>query len=197
MKRIEYKYQINKNQLFEFKKYLNLINFKKKYKNRIVNSIYYDTNSLKFFRDSEEGLSNRKKIRIRSYNNELNFKYEEKFKINDERYKISKNLNSNILPKDLNDPKYGILFPKLNVSYLREYYQKDHMRITIDSNLIFKNFTSKYFKISHNDIVVEFKTSKIDDITKIDSIIKLPKIRFSKYSKGIYSVFHNTGVDLY
>ena len=42
--------------------------FKKSFKSRIVNSIYYDTLGLNFFYDNIDGISNRVKYRLRWYN---------------------------------------------------------------------------------------------------------------------------------
>ena len=65
--RYEYKYFINPNRKLEFYNWLNENDFKKNYPDRIINSIYFDNNSLSMFLDSEEGLVPRKKIRIRWY----------------------------------------------------------------------------------------------------------------------------------
>ena len=46
----------------------NRMRFIKQYESRKVNSIYLDTNDLTFYRENLEGLSLRKKLRIRWYN---------------------------------------------------------------------------------------------------------------------------------
>ena len=43
---------------------------KRLYKGRLVNSLYYDTELLEMFYHSEEGVTPRKKIRIRWYDSE-------------------------------------------------------------------------------------------------------------------------------
>ena len=74
-------YRINKQWFFW--KNLKLNCFHNPYKNRTVNSIYFDTNDYSFLRANIDGVSFRKKIRIRWYNNDLNnFFFEEKVKRN-------------------------------------------------------------------------------------------------------------------
>ena len=65
--RIEKKLFIKKEQLIEFKKFLFKKNIKQIYKPRVVESIYFDNCDKKVYFDSLEGLSPRKKIRIRYY----------------------------------------------------------------------------------------------------------------------------------
>ena len=60
--RKEEKLLINTNQVFDFKKWLNSKGFLKIYKDRAVNSLYFENNSNKMFLDSEEGTVPRKKL---------------------------------------------------------------------------------------------------------------------------------------
>jgi len=64
-KRHEIKFIINENQRLNFIKKNNLKNL---FPDRYVESIYYDTKDLLFFNQSEEGITPRKKVRIRGYN---------------------------------------------------------------------------------------------------------------------------------
>ena len=83
--RIEKKLFIKKEQLIEFKKFLFKKNIKQIYKPRVVESIYFDNCDKKIYFDSLEGLSPRKKIRIRYYP-------EKKIKEYFLEYKISSNI---------------------------------------------------------------------------------------------------------
>ena len=66
MIRIEKKYILNNNnEKLRFKKFLLKKGFKNIYKDRVNFSIYFDYRNLKFFNDSEEGLSFRNKVRLR------------------------------------------------------------------------------------------------------------------------------------
>ena len=51
------------------------------YNKRFINSLYYDTKQRDMFYHSEEGVLPRKKIRIRWYNSEMNFKIEKKSQV--------------------------------------------------------------------------------------------------------------------
>jgi len=82
-------------------KFLKSYQLKKIFPDRIVESLYYDTNDFKFFHLSEEGVTPRIKIRIRGYNNNILDNLEIK-KTNDyDREKfVIKNFNfTNILKK--------------------------------------------------------------------------------------------------
>ena len=63
--RQEIKFIFNLKNFFNFKLKKRI---KKIFPSRIVNSIYFDTYNFDFFHRSEEGLSLRKKIRVRYYN---------------------------------------------------------------------------------------------------------------------------------
>ena len=67
--RTEKKIYINTSNIGKFYEFLNKKNFKEIYPERQINSIYFDTTNLDFFHDSEEGISPRKKVRVRYYNN--------------------------------------------------------------------------------------------------------------------------------
>ena len=65
-KRHEIKFVINNKEHLFFLKNKNL---SKIFPDRIVESIYYDTNDLHFFHLSEEGITPRTKVRVRGYDN--------------------------------------------------------------------------------------------------------------------------------
>ena len=62
------------------------------YPERKVQSYYYDTKDLKMFKDSDEGILPRKKIRVRKYNEENIYNQEIKITSEEGRYKITKPL---------------------------------------------------------------------------------------------------------
>jgi len=192
-KRHEIKFVINENQRLNFIKKNNLKNL---FPDRYVESIYYDTKDLLFFNLSEEGITPRKKVRVRGYNkgnlDNLEIKttqnhYREKiiiknFKI--DNYELHKNLKKIGINK--------ILEPKLRVKYLRSYFQiKGVGRITLDRYIEFfppnLNFHNSK-KIS--TIILEVKTSSSQiDKNSIEKIINFREIRFSKYCTGINLLF--------
>ena len=84
----------------------NWVNFKiktsKHHNDRLINSIYFDSEDFITAQDNLAGISGRKKYRIRWYNNDdKNINYEIKLKKNNLGQKYS--LNSNVKIENLND----------------------------------------------------------------------------------------------
>ena len=74
--RIEEKLFIKKNFISDFKKFISSKSSEKIYDPRIIESLYFDNKNFEMYKDSLEGLTPRKKIRIRYYpeqNGELFF----------------------------------------------------------------------------------------------------------------------------
>lgn len=138
--------------------------FIKKYKKRIVNSIYFDNDFLQNYSDNLSGISKRSKVRLRYYNEDLEiktnlnnkFNLEAKVKNNQVVNKkiYSLNLPSNILKKIDNRliifllKKVPILIKPfilgqtlstIGITYHREYFESKilNLRCTIDTNLKF------------------------------------------------------------
>ena len=66
--RIEKKFVLGKHKDDFLKKLLLSNGFNKQYPDRVINSIYMDTVNYDFAKDNISGISNRKKIRFRWYN---------------------------------------------------------------------------------------------------------------------------------
>jgi len=138
--------------------------FIKKYKKRIVNSIYLDNEFLQNYSDNLSGISKRSKVRLRYYNEDLEIKTNLNNKFNLEvkvknnqivNKKISSlNLPSNILKKidnrliifllkkvpiSIKPLILGQTLSTLGITYNREYFESKifNLRCTIDSNLKF------------------------------------------------------------
>ena len=187
--RKEKKYKLT---IFEFNSLKNLLikkGMQKIYNKRFINSLYYDTKQRDMFYHSEEGVLPRKKIRIRWYNSEMNFKIEKKISSIDGRYKTTNNLPIDKIenfPKNISDQLYGLLTPSLRVSYEREYFYLSGMRITFDTSIKYQNY--RYFSLNNfNDpeSVVEIKVSADTSDDFIESLRPYPTTRFSKYSRGL------------
>jgi len=188
--RIEKKLFIKKEQLIEFKKFLFEKDVKQIYKPRVVESIYFDNCDKKIYFDSLEGLSPRKKIRIRYYpekkNNEYFLEYktssvEGRFKTNN---KISLDQFNCFVNFGIFDSAYGTCKPNIVVSYIREYFAKDDVRITYDKNISYNLFKKNFKKIDQN-IIVELKTSINKNLNDLIKEFPFQEIRFSKYCNGI------------
>tara|TARA_B100001057_G_scaffold242787_1_gene243113 strand:- start:100 stop:672 length:573 start_codon:yes stop_codon:yes gene_type:complete len=181
--RIEDKLLITKNNLFDFKKWINNCGFRQ-FSNRKINSIYFDNKGFDAYLNSIEGVTPRKKIRLRYYNNDnkiFNFEIKSttattRFKSVTNKIKINK-----ILKFGYYDNLYGMCKKKTKVSYERCYFTNEKFRITIDTNIV---YTKKNFKINDKNIIVELKTEPKYKQDIIDSFPFLRQ-RFSKYGNSI------------
>ena len=188
--RIEKKIYIKKEHLLDFKKFLLENNVKKLHNSRDVESTYFENRFNQIYFDSIEGLCPRKKIRVRSYPDDLNKDYFLELKISsiEGRYKTNKKISiiekKDSLEKGFFDQKYGVCKPTLNVIYNREYLINDDVRITIDTDINYSYFKKKQ-KIKDINIVVELKSSIKKNIDELFHQFPFQEIRFSKYCNGI------------
>ena len=188
-KRHEIKFLINSKEKHEM---IVKNQLKKIFPDRIVESIYFDTEDLKFFNLSEEGITPRFKIRIRGYNNKKLDNLEIKTTNNYHREKvIIKNfINNNYeLHKKLKEMGIKqIVQKKIRVKYLRSYYELENVgRITLDRNIEFLSPEESFHnskKIKQNILEVKVQRENIDK-NFIEKIINLKETRFSKYCVGI------------
>ena len=65
--RIENKILVNKDNFYEFNKFLKENSAKALFPKRKIKSLYFDNSNYQMFDDSEEGCLPRKKIRVRHY----------------------------------------------------------------------------------------------------------------------------------
>jgi hypothetical protein len=141
--RLEKKFLLNPKKYQMILKYFSALNANKIYDRRLVFSTYFDNDHFISYRNSEEGLIRRKKIRIRSYNTQChnqNSKFELKISSEINRFKktgILKNSSSisRFLSKGYLDQSYGLCKPLINISYERDYFLINQCRITIDKNI--------------------------------------------------------------
>ena len=213
--RYEKKFVIPSSSKYLLKHYLysDELRFIKQYPQRIVNSIYLDKNNFQFFYENIDGLSNRKKYRIRWYGELDDLKkitLEIKTKNNDLGDKILCELdqfnpkNTKDIMQDLiksiskknissfyiNEIKY--LRPSLFVSYKRNYYKSRliNCRVTFDENIKYYRLhpNSKINLKSHiiNDsMIMELKYPLDVENYYISNFLKNIPFRLSKNSKYI------------
>jgi len=162
------------------------------YPKRKILSVYFDNNKLKMFLDSEEGCTPRKKIRVRSYpENKIDkyFNLETKISSVEGRFKKSKKITnnefSNICKKGFYDLDYGNCLPIIWVEYFREYYTLKNQRVTLDSEIKFKNFQSNVVNQNYENLVCEIKGDENFNKDFFDNILPFSRSRFSKYAFGI------------
>ena len=197
---------------FSFQLFLISGMFKKIYPNRIVNSIYLDSYAHKDVWDNINGFGNRKKIRIRWYNNLLDTKafLEVKKKIGFITQKqvaeLAKFKNYQNLDLFIKQEKYMknelIIEKKINlkkilfIQYQRNYFELPNkkLRITIDTNLkIFQDYPFRY--INTDKVIVELKY-KVENSTYVNDFIKNNYLnnrnqKFSKYVNSFLEMHEN------
>lgn len=184
--RVEDKLFIRPENLLQFYSFLNSYFVKEIYEPRIIKSLYFDNLKLEMYKDSIEGSVPRKKIRIREYPNSKDKRYYLEIKTSsvEGRFKtreiIDKKKNDIIKQFGYLDKDYGTCLPNFYVSYKREYYLFDDVRISIDRDINYTNFlTNKtYFD---NKAIVELKTSINKNTDDLGKMFPFQKIRFSKY----------------
>tara|TARA_B110000003_G_C16638094_1_gene529139 strand:+ start:1476 stop:2072 length:597 start_codon:yes stop_codon:yes gene_type:complete len=158
---------------------------------RIIQSNYFDSSNYILFRDSEEGLLPRKKIRIRHYPQAplIQHKLEIKISSIEGRHKNSIAL-SDIQAKKINklgyfDPVYGLLEKRVSIKYLREYFFFKGIRITRDTKILYQELDHKSNNFIEKDSVVEIKAPKDTSVDFLFKIIPSHRRRFSKYCNAI------------
>ena len=203
--RYERKYIIDRIYGYKLLSELHKKNFKKRYNDRHVNNIYLDNSNFNSISENFDGLSNRKKTRIRWYGEKfvkndkfLEFKIKNEFLNTKKIYYLSNSkLNSlleinNFFTSQLNFARHGNnnafkqitgLEPKLFNCYLRSYFTNmdEDIRITIDKNIF---YYSPVTKMSHREskLVIEVKYEK--EMRFINNFNYLNYTRYSKYVKG-------------
>ena len=203
--RIEKKFVLGKNEDDLLKKNLLINGFTKIFSSREIDSIYLDTENYDFARDNINGVSKRKKLRFRWYNNDLsNIYFEEKkkqnFLVEKQVNKISISLKKiNLVHnlkeyldnfnKNYNDFNYRFV---LKTNYLRSYWISDNKKIraTIDSNINVSPIFDLSRKLSLNETILELKFSPFNESSFRNFFYNRNlNLRSKKFSKYIQS-FH-------
>ena len=166
----------------------------KSFPDRKINSIYFDTHDLDYFKDGEEGTTPRIKVRYRWYDNvgffngyvELKKKYSFYSIKNRHKLKIYSNYD---LRKNIIKITGKFLNPTLRVSYKRKYFvDTKGNRYTLDANISYSSLSESFFKICFKNVsysILEIKKN-IDNISVDDISTFGPNVqRYSKYCEGI------------
>jgi hypothetical protein len=158
---------------------------------RVIQSNYFDSSNYALFRDSEEGLLPRKKIRIRHYPQAPLIQHNLEIKISsiEGRHKNSITL-SDTQAKKINklgyfDSVYGLLEQRVSINYLREYFFFKGIRITRDTKILYQDLGHKSNNYLEKDSVVEIKAPKDTSVDFLFKIIPSQRRRFSKYCNAI------------
>ena len=162
--RIEEKLSIDTTSILEFKNYLNRKTAKQIYQPRKIESLYFENNRREMYNDSLEGLTPRKKIRVRNYPDTEDSKLYLEVKVSsvEGRYKtrtiIDKNKFNYLKKTGILDSQYGLCKPYLYVAYKRQYFKINDVRISIDNNISYKLYPENILEKDLSSIV-EIKTS--------------------------------------
>jgi len=200
--RIEKKFVFGKYQNDFIEKLLLINNFSNIYPDRYISSIYLDTLNFDFAKDNINGVNERKKIRIRWYNNELkNIYFVEKNKSNFYVWKNIAKLNivsnkKNFLDSlkmslskinNINHHNHNFI---LKTNYKRNYWLSNNgkIRATIDTEINTSPANNFSQIIRLPETILEFKFSPSLECYFRDffSLLNL-NIRSKKYSKYIQS----------
>jgi len=175
-----------------------------RYSRRSVNSLYFDDVDFSSVRDNLAGISNRKKIRLRWYDDCVSPILETKIRDGRLGYKKSEpiiGLSDNFFDLSIENITFECfkkinseyIIPTLQTTYDREYYQDiGDIRITIDKNISFYSVNlhqklNNLLPVSYHNKIMEIKFSpdkKIMVANMLRSLHLTPK-RHSKYLQGL------------
>jgi hypothetical protein len=191
--RIEEKLLINSNQILEFKDFLFKKHAKEIYPLRKIQSLYFENFNEEMYKDSIEGTVPRKKIRVRNYPDDKNLLLYLEIKISsaDGRYKTRKIIDekkfNELKQTGIYDNQYGTCMPIIYVTYERQYYQVDDVRISIDENIKYQLFSGR--ELGHdNNSIVELKASINKDRDNLLNDFPFQRTRFSKYCNAFEKI---------
>jgi len=213
-KRIEKKFVLGKFKDDFFKKFLLVNGFTKQYPDRAISSIYLDTANYDFAKDNINGVSERKKIRFRWYNDDLDkiyieVKNKKNFNVWKNVEKINLKTNEKNLIENLKNNFFNIKFKNSNnfnykfvlkTNYKRSYWfsNNNKIRATIDIDINASSINNFSKPIYLGDTVLEFKFNPIYERYFRDFFLnKLNHLRSQKYSKYVRSFLEleNSGIN--
>ena len=141
-----------------------------------------------------------KKIRFRRYEPRDKpatvWRLESKISSVEGRFKTSSpsDVNPHLLQGGLPDDRYGLCRPRVEVSYLRSYFALAGVRITVDRDIGYRNFSLSLRSIlstTDPDAVVELKAANTLPSDFLERLFPWDRTRFSKYCRAVEAtLFH-------
>ncbi len=203
--RVEKKFVLGKYKEDFLKKILILNGFTKYFVPRQISSIYLDTLNFDFAKDNINGVSRRKKIRFRWYNDDYSKIYlEEKNKQNFfvrksiskaidfvNKKNLVKNLKEYFLNLNKNHNNFNYQFV-LQTNYLRSYWISNDKKIraTIDTDLNTSPINNLNRRLELNETILELKFSPSNEKffrnLFIQNNLNLRSKKYSKYLQSFY-----------
>ena len=166
------------------------LNFIEHHVDREVFSIYLDTPQLDFFRQSEEGVTPRTKLRFRSYDD---FKSAANLEI---KRTFAYGRQKVVYPNQPYAKKPRFLYenikliPSLKVSYTRSYFVLGNIRLTIDQDIKIQRMDRLHHVILNTEnAVLEVKAGNDWACRQVMFALGLQTTRFSKYCFGIKQTY--------
>lgn len=193
--RIEEKMLFHASDLFKIKDFIVKNKGINLYPDRSIESIYFDNKFLQSYKESEEGILPRKKIRIRSYDQFKTSFLEEKISSVEGKFKKNSKISSHELhdfkKEGYFDKKYGLMYPIIKISYLRSYYLiEKKIRITMDRNILYNSINNKTLFFRDSDILIlETKLNSRFILSDLENLIPFTRLRVSKYCQSIDKLF--------
>jgi len=216
--RYEIKFVLNEVDLLEVKQFLMKNGAQSPFPARAVNSLYFDDPDFQCVRENLSGISERSKIRLRWYDSDNNkpelevkrrkgrLGSKNNYKLNElTTDKISKLTSNEIkkftfsyVTKNYNYDRVlnNYLLPVLLVNYTREYYEiNSEIRVTLDSNLNFRNISSEHPVTYHNKMMynqyimeIKFGVNQKYIVSDLIRYLNLTPKRHSKYLVGMAKI---------
>jgi SPX domain protein involved in polyphosphate accumulation len=165
---------------------------------RSIHSTYFDSVGLQMFRDTEEGVVPRKKVRIRCYGShgpECPADHFAEVKQTTERQRLKETRRcddwQHLHDIGIDDSQYGVCRPVVGVSYRRSYYELLGVRVTVDQDITYHSadtFSITQQSVSDPSIAIEIKAPAQTDLDYLSTSFPFPRIHFSKYERAVLAV---------
>ena len=188
---------------------------RKIYPDRTINNIYFESNNYLSLNDNIDGISNRKKLRLRWYGNKEspdNLCIESKCKLNGYGWKKKQLINSSVclvkswrqiksnLESQVHDnfTRLALSFshPVIINSYKRQYFGdfNESIRITVDTEI--RYFDQRFYKkpnfhinaLADENLIVEIKSNR-KNRKFLESFLQNFSFPISKNSKYVTAMF--------
>jgi len=198
--RVELKYLLKPHQVPWILQHLGNRGASLLYEDRRINSIYFDNQSLEMHQETTEGITPRSKVRIRCYGEhsadcvaEHNLEIKTSGLYGRSKESTLEENWKDLLYKGIFFKHYGLIRPKVQVSYIRSYFLVDQVRITLDRELTYFPVTSSGFlawQRRDDAIAFELKAPVDSDVNELMNTITLPRVQFSKFERAVAKLWN-------
>jgi VTC domain. len=163
-------------------------NLNELYPERNVFSMYYDTDFLDLYKNSISTDVDKFKLRVRSYDAKDQYFFEIKENSSTGKKKMVNNMKKFEDYPEYVEYKSFKYYKKVEISYLRKYFEFKNYRLTIDEKLRYSHPTQN-IKYNDNKIIFELKILNNENLD-IEKVFFKSPIKFSKYEKAIQRLYY-------